>query len=155
MKFECSHEFSVGIDDDLSIPEKEIRSALWAVAELTRDASRKKGQAMDVKDSGVMLDSLTYSKVKRDKNGNWCVYIVFGGKHRKKEDKMNKRRKPKGASKRIIYNSEVAFINEFGIAGNGEYGRVIKARPFVSEGIQDCADEVAEVISEKLYGDKK
>lgn len=144
MKLNTSNIESFDVSDLLALDEEDINAALAEAMDVVVDSVRRKGEEMKVHDTGDMLNSLTPGKVKRYPSGDYGISATFKGS----------RKSGKGKSGKPLRNSEVAFMNEFGVKGQGER-RETKARPFVSEGNEAAADEVAEIIQRNLYGDKK
>jgi len=144
MKLVSDKNNGFDISDILSLDEGDITAGLTEAMDTTIEYIKRKGRELGVHDTGQTLNSLSRGKVKRYPNGDYGISATFKGT----------RKTGKGRSGKPLRNSEVAFMNEFGIKGNGD-GRVIAARPFVSEGNEAAADEVAEIIQSNLYGDKK
>lgn len=101
------------------IPEDVQAEMLNTEADIVLNAIKAKGEAYGVHRTGETLAHIRKGKVKRDKDGNLCVYITFNGKN----------------AKGTRY-AEIAFINNYGKKNQA-------ARPFFTDGIAASEDQAA------------
>lgn len=101
------------------IPEDVQSDMLNAEADVVLKAIKDKGEAYGVHRTGETLAHIRKGKVKRDKDGNLCIYITFNGKNEKG-----------------TRYAEIAFINNFGKKNQ-------PARPFVTDGVIASEDRAA------------
>lgn len=101
------------------IPEDVQAEMLNTEADIVLNAIKSKGEAYGVHRTGETLAHIRKGKVKRDKDGNLCVYITFNGKN----------------AKGTRY-AEIAFINNYGKKNQA-------ARPFFTDGIAASEDQAA------------
>lgn len=115
------------------IPEDIQSEMLNAQADIAAAAIRAKGEAYGVKRTGQTLAHIAKGKVKRDKDGNLCIYVTFTGKN----------------DKGVRY-AEIAFINNYGT-------RKMRARPFVTDAaasVEAKAAAAAETVLDKWLKSK-
>lgn len=126
---------TTGLDDLLKdmgaiaeIPDETILEMLTAEAEVIADAQAAEAKALGVFDTGKTAQSITYDKKLKSTSDGKCIYVY-----------------PKGTrsdgNKRSV--AEVAFINEFGKAGQ-------PARPFIKTANEKKGEEAADAAARVL-----
>jgi len=125
----------VGLEDEqdffdrlAQLPDDVQTQILEAQGKLVLQAIRQKGQMYRVRDTGGTLDSLKRGKVRRDKRGDMSVYVRFEGRNA-----------------RGVRYAEIAFVNNYGKAGQ-------PARPFVTQAVQ-AVEQAALDAAAEIYND--
>lgn len=123
---------SSGLDellDDLAtiaeIPDAVLLEMLTAEAEVIAPAQAQEAQAMGVYDTGTTARSITYDKKLKETKDGKAIYVYPQGTRRD------------GNSRRA---AEVAFVNEFGKAGQ-------PGRPFIQTANEKKADEAVDAAA--------
>lgn len=111
--------------DGMDVIAKDM---LNAEADIVVEAQKKAAASMGVVDTGLMAASIKKGNVQTNKNGK-IIYVSPSGT-----------RNRKGITTR---NAEIAFINEYGKAGQAP-------RPFIRQANETCADKAVEAAY-KVY----
>ncbi len=122
-----------GLDELLSdmgaiaeIPDAVLLEMLTAEAEIIAPAQAQEARAMGVYDTGTTAQSITYDKkLRQTKDGEPAIYVYPRGTRRD------------GNPRRV---AEVAFVNEFGKAGQ-------PGRPFINTANEKKADSAVEAAA--------
>jgi len=93
-----------------SLPEQVTEEMLNAQADIVVSAQKSKARALGIDRTGLTIDSIQKSKVKKFKTGP-CITVEFKGSRTRGKTKTR--------------NAEIAFINEYGKKNQ-------PARPFVN-----------------------
>lgn len=115
------------------IPEDVQSEMLNAEADIVAKEIKKKGEEYGVRRTGETLAHIKKGKIKRDKDGNLCIYVTFSGKN----------------AKGTRY-AEIAFVNNYGTSKQ-------MARPFVTVATitaEKPAGEAAEAVYNKWLQSK-
>lgn len=115
------------------VPFDVTSEALEAMAEEGENAVRATGTAMGVRDpesSVHILDKVTHTRPKQTDSGG-VAYVTFSGSRTRGKTKTR--------------NAEIAFVNEYGKAGQ-------EARPFIRQAAEQYADRIA-APGERTVGD--
>jgi len=107
------------------IPDDVLDAMLEAEATVIEDAQRRTAFSMGVHRTGMMISSISRTKIKTNKHGRFL--LVY----------------PQGKNKQGIRNAEVAFINEYGKTKQ-------PARPFVDTANRQYAAAAGEA-AERVY----
>lgn len=110
------------------IPEDVQSEMLNAEADIVAKTIKEKGEEYGVHRTGETLAHIKKGKIKRDKDGNLCIYVTFAGKNEKG-----------------TRYAEIAFINNYGTSKQ-------QARPFVTYAeikAEKPAGEAAEAVYNK------
>ena len=132
---EGSEELGAVFDRLAELPFEVLSAAIDAMGDAAEEAVRKTGQSYNVRDpeSNVhILDSITHSRPKQSEDGGYA-YVRFKGS------------RVRGKNRKRTRNAEIAFVNEYGKAGQA-------ARPFVRVAAEQYADQIA-APGEKVLGD--
>ncbi len=111
----------ISMEEIAQIPENVQSEILNKQADLAVQAIRERGLALGVHRTGETLAHLRKGKVKRDKNGDLCIYVTFNGKN----------------SRGTRY-AEIAFINNYGKRNQA-------ARPFVTDGVASIEKQAQDI----------
>lgn len=121
-----------GLDELLSdmdaiaeIPDAVLLEMLVAEAEIIAPAQAQEARAMGVYDTGTTAQSITYDKKLKETKDGKAIYVYPQGTRRD------------GNSRRV---AEVAFVNEFGKAGQ-------PGRPFINTANEKKADSAADAAA--------
>ena len=115
-----------GLIDDMTalmeLPDETVLEMLTAEAEVVAAAQQSEAQSMGVYATGKTAGSISYDKKLKVKGASRAIYVSPKGTR----SDGNKRR-----------NAEVAFVNEYGKAGQ-------PARPFINTANEKSADAAVE-----------
>ena len=127
-KYEGTVE-SIGLIDDMTalmeLPDETVLEMLTAEAEVVAAAQQSEAQSMGVYATGKTAGSISYDKKLKVKGASRAIYVSPKGTR----SDGNKRR-----------NAEVAFVNEYGKAGQ-------PARPFINTANEKSADAAVEAAA--------
>lgn len=110
------------------IPASVVDSMLNAQADVIVTGQKQVGERMGVRQSGMLLESISKGKAKTGRDGRYIEVSAKGSRTR-------------GGT--TTKNSEIAFINEFGKRGQA-------ARPFISTANEEFAEQAVDA-AEKIY----
>lgn len=131
--FKGLDELMWSMQEIAEIPEDVQSEMLNAQADIVAKTIKDKGEEYGVHRTGKTLDHIKKGKVKRDKDGNLCIYVTFNGKN-----------------ERGTRYAEIAFVNNYGTGKQN-------ARPFVTIAqikAEDQAVKAAETIHDKWLQSK-
>ena len=118
-----------GLIDDMTVlmelPDETVLEMLTAEAEVVAAAQQSEAQSMGVYATGKTAGSISYDKKLKVKGASRAIYVSPKGTR----SDGNKRR-----------NAEVAFVNEYGKAGQ-------PARPFINTANEKSADAAVEAAA--------
>ena len=118
-----------GLIDDMTalmeLPDETVLEMLTAEAEVVAAAQQSEAQSMGVYATGKTAGSISYDKKLKVKGASRAIYVSPKGTR----SDGNKRR-----------NAEVAFVNEYGKAGQ-------PARPFINTANEKSADAAVEAAA--------
>lgn len=118
-----------GLIDDMTalmeLPDETVLEMLTAEAEVVAAAQQSEAQSMGVYATGKTAGSISYDKKLKVKGASRAIYVSPKGTR----GNGNKRR-----------NAEVAFVNEYGKAGQ-------PARPFINTANEKSADAAVEAAA--------
>lgn len=112
------------------IPDEVQSNMLNAMADVVVSAQKAKGQALGVNRTGLTLDSIKKTKVKKLKSGMSITVEPSGTRKR---------------GKKSVRNAEIAFVNEYGKKNQAP-------RPFINLANEESADEQTNAAL-KVYDD--
>lgn len=115
----------LSLEEIMDLPDETAREMLEAEAEIVEQAQRRTGEAMGVRRTGMTLDSIGHTGMKRGLDGTRSLSVY-----------------PQGVNARGVRNAEVAFLNEYGVPGRG-----IPARPFIRTANEHAADAAADAAA--------
>ena len=119
-------ELGLDFEQLAEMPDTVLEDMLNSAADVVAKAQKDKGLAMNVRDTGDMLDSIRKGRVKRTEDGA-VVYIAPRGSRAGRERN----------------NQVIAFMNEYGTASQ-------PPRPFIRDANEEAADEAVEA-AEKVF----
>lgn len=120
--FKGLDELTLSLQEIAEIPEDIQDAMLNAQADVVVPAQQQKARDYKVQDTGLMIRSIKKGKVKTQK-GARVLYITPMGSRVRGKTKTT--------------NAEIAFVNEFG-------SRHQKARPFMKDANESCAEETTQ-----------
>lgn len=121
-------ELMLSLEEIAEIPAKVQDEMLNAGADVVVQAQKRAAEAMDVQDTGLVIDSISKGPVKV-KDGKRVIYVYPRGTRVRGVDKKGKPIR--------VRNAEIAFVNEYGTTHH-------PARPFVFQGNETSAEETTQ-----------
>lgn len=123
--FSGTEELEISLSEISELPVEIVDDMLLAMSDVVVAEQRRTGEAMGVRRTGQLLDSIKAGKPKNLKDGNRAVYVTATGSRRR--------------GNKTVRNAEIAFVNEYGRPGKNGKGAQ-KARPFIKTANERSAE---------------